>query len=768
MWNDIVQTAVLTDGRRLMGIVIPDDATEAEQYAAVELRKYVHKMTGCHLQTGSESVVPAPQARLGRAVGDTLERLDGLPEDSYLVGAEGGNILLAGNNGRGTLYAVYDFLKQQGCGWYMPGPLGEVVTRRKSLSLPGPVRIEAPDYQIRGLDAKRPSHYLDGPKPVDIEAVADWCVRNRLNAMHVAYFNFLDFGAHRGGSHTFITNHSIGGFWKDNPEFAPIVDGKPALRHMGGWLNMPCTSNEKFRDHVTKRVLEMFRQFPKLTSVALNLDDGHKSWCECKGCRAQDHDGGKGKWVRWFPDSPGYGTVPFPMTDRHLNFVNDVAERVAKVHPDKLIEMHVTPEINGAPKREHVHPNVRVKHVIPYAYSPLGRSCADASFPPAADMMASLKGWREAGATDMWLFDSDVFRRGSPICTAFYDVADRLRVMHRQLGFNGYLPIQMLIPDGPSHMMHYVRTQLLWDTKADYREAIREACGMLYGNAAKSMRDYYRHMDECILRYWRDPEHKLPYWYNQRMSRHEVAGAAGQRMEEGRLEYTWADMREGARLLDEASPTEHVALVRFGHALASVVMALESDKVQRDTTPADVIFAKQEWELAKDMRRAHDFPCTKAVTELLSWFYVAPQVEEKVMDLPLTWQWRMDGAKAWKKISVRELWTDQPIGAGRHGIGWYRLDYKFPKSLNGCALWFAGVDGQTDVFVDGKNIGENKGPPGAIWLHQFALKLPRPKKGKHRIEVRVEKPSMGAGIWHGGDLTKQRAPVQIVRLRGGA
>jgi len=53
-----------------------------------------------------------------------------------VVATDENSLTLAGNSPRGTLYAVYDFLKTQGCRWYLPGKRGEVIPKRGNLDLP--------------------------------------------------------------------------------------------------------------------------------------------------------------------------------------------------------------------------------------------------------------------------------------------------------------------------------------------------------------------------------------------------------------------------------------------------------------------------------------------------------------------------------------------------------------------------------------------------------------------------------------------------------
>ena len=232
-------SSVALDGGRTLGsIVLPEDATDAEQYAAWELQKYIFQMTGkTPGVTGRDETDNGVRIRIGRAVGEeTLARLDGLDLDSYIITNRQDAILLAGNNDRGTLYAAYDFLKKQGCGWYWPGPSGEVVPQRRSLRAPDEIQIESPDFLLRGLDNKRPDWDHGSWRAINEDDYIDWCVRNRMNAALLSAHGTIDFGKWRGGSYVLRTNHTMGIFWwKDGkpikPEWAPLVAGQRKPLH---------------------------------------------------------------------------------------------------------------------------------------------------------------------------------------------------------------------------------------------------------------------------------------------------------------------------------------------------------------------------------------------------------------------------------------------------------------------------------------------------------------------------------------------------------
>jgi len=627
----------LEDGRVLGAIVLAKEPTEAEQYAAWELQKFIFRMTGkAPGVTGRDATADGVRIYLGGAADDQSRlRLDGLNEDGYVVEHRGDALFLAGTNDRGTLYAAYDFLKQQGCGWYWPGPSGEIVPERSALEMPSELRVESPDWALRGMDKKRHSWDASSWRCIQLDDYIDWLVRNRQNSFLASYARTIDFGKWRGGSYNVHTNHSIMRFWlKDGkpikPEWAPLVNGKREPRHLsGGHRNSPCTSNQELRDHTVDVILRFFEQNPEYKVFGLNVDDNIQYWCECKNCRAQDPDHGKGEWklLDW-------GRTPFPMTDRWLNYVNEVAERVGKVHPDKFIETYAYGIVRPEPKRERVQPNVMVRFIIGPGESPHGTTMRlqepvdfdrfVSGWKPVhwtgiqakRELKRMLTGWRKAGAHNMCYHDLDNYFYPDTVYTWFYRMSNSMRVLHNDYGFKNYMPEQHALITAASHMAYNLRARLLWDVDADYREVIRELCQKIYGPAADTMYDYYCHMDQVIIDFW------------------EKAGdtvKCSTRAETALLEYTFDDMAVGKALLDkawaevgdDARLKDHVARVRFGHAVGTLIMAKTVDRVEevapgrRKMTPETERQAREAWQLARDLRNEYGFLGSRGLNTLL-------------------------------------------------------------------------------------------------------------------------------------------------------
>ena len=746
----------LKGGGELAGIVVPAEPTPAERYAAEELQRCIAIMTDRELSIqGADGVITGRMIRLG---GDTGQLLEGRPQDAYIVGLDSvsGNILLAGRIDRGTLYAAYDFLKMQGCGWYMPGEVGEVIPRRTALVVPTGMRIESPDYDVRGFMGAPAIYNLDGQSgPIDVQAYLDWAVRNRMNAFWMAAQDSVDFGAHRGYGHLQRLNHSYRTFLNDDhPEWWVLHNGERTKRHTSGRPNQLCVSNPELREDAARYIVDYFRANPLSAAFPLNAEDDPCYWCECARCRVLDPDEGQGEWL--FEDRlDGYPVIG--MADRALNFANAVAERVAEVYPDKLIEMYAYATTRDAPVREKVHPNVLIK----FTFSPTvpgGKPLLSPELEDNAKIMAQLDGWKAAGTRHFGLYDYGNFFNPDVPLTWYFLTADSLRTFNERWGIRHCLP-ESDSNFGVSAIIYNLRAEILWDASADYRRIMKRVCDMAYGPAADAMYVYHVHMDDVMLTSdaWQKPDWLiLKLW-----------------------EYDLAAMRRGKELLDTAWQLagdderlkRRIAPVRFGHAYMTLVVgqrpgAMENEADRRDVAAAGI--------LATTLCRGYHMPLNSATTILnLQNSYTPPPAGAVVLDLPLQWEFRTDpddagrretwyagtDTGAWTPILVDRAWTEQ--GHAYHGAAWYRTEFALPTPAPGDAppaglvVYFEAVDGLAEVYLNGRKIGEQVLPVELMWDKPFDIPLPADmdRAAKHTLVVRVEKDRFAAGIWR---------PVRVV------
>ena len=756
----------LAGGAVLGAVVIPDSPDPAEEYAAYELQKYIYKMTGLVVGLqGRDEVVDGQVLAVG---GPAPEQLKDLSDDSYAIDVAGGKIMLCGKRPVGTLYATYDFLKLQGCGWYWPGRWGEVVPQRGSLTLPAGSSVQSPDYDVRSIHVSPGRQGTDNVmRWVRVEDYMDWAVRNRMNGFW-AQWRPMDFGRHRGTGHLQTTNHS---WWRwrvdAHPEWWPLVNGKRMKQNEGGRGNQLCVSNQALRDQVVKDVLEHFKAHPLDKMFGLNPDDAHVYWCECAGCRALDEDEGKGEW-HFRRERKGFETwAAWPelsMTDRVIDFANEVAERVSRVYPDKLIEAYAYAEFIQPPKRRRVHPNVQVKYCFQPSWplnKPVSEETNFTNNVYLGDVIACLDGWKKAGAKHIALYDYYNYGRTECPMFSFYNVADYTRVFHRRWGFRYYMG-QTESSFLPSMMMFNVHARLLWDTNTRYKDVIDQVCRAFYGPAAKTMIQYYLFMDQLIM------NGKKPTWLV---------------LDSG--EFDLGIMNQARSLLERAKKQvagdavleARIDVARFGQANLTYSLA-KNIKPGAGLSPAQRRAGREAFDLSNALRRKHDLTVGGGDASHLTNFYLPPAVEKTLHRLPSKWRFKTDpqdvGEKqnwpsaeidqGWQEISVEKDWRSQ--GHDYYGVAWYAIGFSIPDDARGelggandrLALLFGAVDGLADVYLDGKKIGEQKKPLEIMWNRPFKIALPGDfdPAADHTLVVRVRKDSMLAGIWR---------PVSIVRVK---
>lgn len=247
----IAQAQIQLDTKTKAAIVLPQNATTAEQTAAQDLQNYLTQITGGQftVQPESNPITAKPAIYVG-----TTRFADGagintarLPSEEWHIQLRGQNLILAGGGSRGTLYATYRFLEDHGgVRWW--NPFEETVPTRKPLRLPAltskgkPVFAYRDIYQTYGNDEGR------------------FAIRNRLNRDGDA-----PIAAKYGGSndygppyfvHTFFKILPPQKYFKDHPEW-----------YIGNGKNMPtmhnaqlALSNPAMRQEFLKQFRELIRK----------------------------------------------------------------------------------------------------------------------------------------------------------------------------------------------------------------------------------------------------------------------------------------------------------------------------------------------------------------------------------------------------------------------------------------------------------------------------------------------------------------------------
>ena len=117
-----------------MYIIYKTSSSSAVDFAAEELRKYLRMMMP---ECGNIEIKYNPEASDGFRLGlmqefglDVSDAEEPELDDILYIDTDKKGGIIAGDNPRSVLLAVYEYLRQNGCRWLMPGVDGELIPMR--------------------------------------------------------------------------------------------------------------------------------------------------------------------------------------------------------------------------------------------------------------------------------------------------------------------------------------------------------------------------------------------------------------------------------------------------------------------------------------------------------------------------------------------------------------------------------------------------------------------------------------------------------------
>jgi len=450
--NAAAQEITIADrGGSRAAILLANDATDAEKYAAAELAGFLKEVTG------GEFAVTA-DAQPGRArllVGPGAARLadpgfttDGLGADGLVIRTVGDDIILAGGRPRGTLYAVYTFLEDEvGCHWWTSQV--STIPQRPTLRV-GPQDVRCvPRFEYREsfwFDA------LDGA----------WAARNKCNG-HSDRLDAAHGGkqTYEGFVHTFYALIPPATYFKDHPEWFSEIDGQRQAENA-----QLCLTDAEMRAELVKNLKARLRANPAATIASVSQNDCFRP-CQCSRCAAVDQAEGSHA-----------GTL--------LRFVNAVAEEIEPEFPHVAIDTLAYQYTRKPPMQVRPRSNVIV------------RLCSiECSFSkPLSDdrnqaFRDDLTGWAKiCDRLYIWDYTTN-FRH-------YILPHPNLRVLGPNVRFFAENGVRGVFEQGAyqsygsemAELRGWVLAKLLWDPARDPQKLIDEFLEGYYGPAAGSIRAY--------------------------------------------------------------------------------------------------------------------------------------------------------------------------------------------------------------------------------------------------------------------------------------
>lgn len=439
------------DSKAKVVVVIAEDASVAEKHAAAELAKFLAQVTGGDFQVYNELGAKGTKLLVGRKAVDSAGLSLSTPElgeDGIVISTLGDNLALFGDDGRGTLYAVYTFLEDYvGCRWW--SSMASYIPSKPTLKIDDIHLAYVPPIEYREsfwYDA------FDG----------DWAVRNKCNG------NSSGLDEKRGGKHvyqgfvhTFYWLIPPDKYFKQHPEWFSEIDGK--RKHDRAQL---CLTNEQMRQELVKNLKANLRNNPAATIASVSQNDWYGR-CQCQKCLAVEQEEGS-------PAGP------------LLHFVNAVAADIEDEFPKVAISTLAYQYTRKPPAKVKPRDNVIVRLCsIECSFSkPLADECNKA-------FRDDIVGWSKiCNRLYVWDYVTNFRHYVMP--------HPNLRVLGPNVKFFAEHNVKGLFEQGSyntygaemAELRAWVLAKLLWNPSRDSSELIDEFIGGYYGPAGPAVKRY--------------------------------------------------------------------------------------------------------------------------------------------------------------------------------------------------------------------------------------------------------------------------------------
>jgi hypothetical protein len=442
---------IAEDGVAKAVIVVSPDSTEPERHAAAELAEFLKQITGGKFEIAYGAGGGKPRIFVGPTATKPANpdfSTDGLGNDGIIIRTVGPDLILAGGEPRGTLYAVYTFLEDYvGCRWWSS----------KVSKIPKKPTLKVGELNVRYVPPLeyRESFWFDAFD-------GDWAVRNKSNG------NSERLDEKRGGKHiyqgfvhTFFPLIPPQKYFKDHPEWFSEINGKRKYEYA-----QLCLTNEEMRKELVKNLKARLRRNPAATIASVSQNDWH-GYCQCSKCAAIDKEEG----------SPS-GSL--------LHFVNAVAADIEEEFPNVAISTLAYQYTRKPPK--HVKPRHNV----------IVRLCSiECSFSkPLSDernqkFRDDIVGWSKV-CNRLYIWDYTTNFRN------YVMPHPNLRVLGPNVKFFVDHNVKGIFEQGAyqsygsemAELRAWVLAKLLWNPKLDGEKLIDEFIESYYGSAGPHIKAY--------------------------------------------------------------------------------------------------------------------------------------------------------------------------------------------------------------------------------------------------------------------------------------
>ena len=402
-------------------------------------------------------------------------------DEEWSIRHIGGNMIqISGSPIRGTFYGTLEFLERF-AGYRAYAVDLEYIDKKNALSIPN------------GLDLTGKPFFPYRTSSFGVYSNNPFWLNNRSAGAPLSETGWYTLTGQPHGVHTF--NFYSKDF--DNDEYYSLSEQGVRQKAVGGHgPGQICMSHPGARKAVLAKLLEVIRKereeidksrpgtgYPRIYSLSVN---DTPAYCHCKGCKALCEK---------------YGT----MAGAQLEFLNAIAEEVAKVYPDIFV-MGEAYEFLVEPPR-----NIKARDNVIIRICQLGKEFANVgvrdcllplTHPANAVPLRQIQGWKNvAGKLAIWDYGRIYVEAVSlPYTTVRAHAADMR--YYSQIGVifsylegefheGGRVALQNFLD-----LEHYVHLRMLLDPKQDVEALIADFMRKYYGAAADRMNELLIYLEK--------------------------------------------------------------------------------------------------------------------------------------------------------------------------------------------------------------------------------------------------------------------------------
>lgn len=444
---------ITKDGKANAVIELSENPSRAEIYAKDEFVKYINKISGATLQT-----VPDANTKNKIIIRKKAKAKD---EDRISLKLENNTLYIEGNNDRGVIYAVYEFLEKY-CNVRFFTKDTEQIPQNPNISTPENLNYTyVSPFKVRDTDFRNSN---------DDKL---FYVKQRFNSREFE-------GDVIGGTIPLIGwCHTMGWlmpqemYLKDHSNFYSFSNGT----RKGGFDSQLCWTDREMQKELAKNVISTLDEYKKPKIISVSQNDNN-ALCECEKCQKAYKK---------------YGAESGAL----LECVNYVAKEVRKKYPDVYVETLAYARTLKAPKNIKPEDNViiRICNISCNFGDPLENRDGNGPFKPVwgafdirnnynkvnSDFADNIEAWSRI-AKNMFVWDY------AANFSNYHIIHPNFHVLKTNINYFLKNHAIAVFEEGDrsnicatfNELKSYLISKLLWDPTLDDKALIKEFCQGVY------------------------------------------------------------------------------------------------------------------------------------------------------------------------------------------------------------------------------------------------------------------------------------------------